>query len=100
MSAAHDWSAQSQQHLPAGAGLFFTSENISRRLNELNLPEDQFYERLQTSVHAANIIIEAENILSKPNSTRVVSSSVTDWSNLAYDISMLAMFNAPESPKS
>jgi hypothetical protein len=100
ISTTHDWSAQSQQNLPAGAGLFFTSENILRRLNELNLPEDQFYERLQTSVHAANIIIEAENILSKPNSTRVVSSSVTDWSNLTYDISMLALFNAGEIPRS
>lgn len=100
ISAAHDWSSQSQQSLPAGAGLFFASENILRRLNELNLPEDQFIERLRSSSHAANIIIEAEKILSKPNSTRVVSSSVTDWNSLTYDISMLALFNTSDGPRS
>jgi hypothetical protein len=94
LSGTYDWSVFNQTQLPPGSGLFFVTENILKRLGELNLSTNSFFDRLRNSLHAANLVIEAEQLLSKPDSSRVVAASVPDWGNLSYDISMIALFNA------
>ena len=59
----------------------------------------QFFERLRPCTHAANVVIEAEKTLSKPDVSKVVAASVTNWDSLPFDISMLAAFNLAQSPK-
>ena len=93
LSGSYDWSVFNQTHLPVGSGLFFVTESIIKRLGELNLSTHSFFDRLRNSLHAANLIIEAEQLLSKPDSSRVVAASVPEWGNLPYDISMIALFN-------
>ncbi|MFZ9520696.1 MAG: hypothetical protein ACO3A4_09480 [Silvanigrellaceae bacterium] len=93
LSSTYDWSRINQASLPAGNGLFFVTENIFRRLGELNLSSNSFFDRIRNSLHAANLVIEAEQLLSRPDSSRVVAASVPEWSSLPYDISMVALFN-------
>lgn len=93
VSMPHDWTVQTQFIMPVNTGVLFITENVIQRLNELNLSLESFYDRLRQATHAANVIIEAERLLSKPDSSRVVSASVTDWNKLPFDISLVAMFN-------
>lgn len=99
ISSAHDWSTVQQVTLPPETGLLFYSANVLKRLDELNIVHNQFFERLRPCTHAANIVIEAEKTLSKPDVSKVVAASVTSWDNLPFDISMLAAFNQSPSAK-
>lgn len=93
LASPHDWTVVNQMNLTPDTGLLFFSENVLKRLDELNLSHNHFFERLRPSVHSANVIIEAEKLLSKPDGSRVVAASVTDWNELPFDISMLAIFS-------
>jgi hypothetical protein len=99
LSAAHDWSAVQQITLPPDTGILFYSENVLKRLDELNIVHSQFFDRLRPCTHAANVVIEAEKTLAKPDVTKVVAASVASWENLPFDISMLAAFNPAHPPK-
>jgi hypothetical protein len=100
LSSAHDWTSVQQVTLPPDTGILFYSENVLKRLDELNIVHTHFFERLRPCTHAANVVIEAEKTLSKPDVSKVVAASVTDWDSLPFDISMLAAFNLAQSPKS
>jgi|GEM_PF-724593 len=93
IGAQRDWQSHQTAILPVGAGLFFITESVLKRLSELHLSAGTFFERLRPSAHAAQLIIEAEKMLSAPDSSRVVAASVTDWDKLPYDISIVSLFN-------
>jgi hypothetical protein len=90
---SHDWQLQQSITLPIGAGLVFFTEGVLKRLSEIHLTSGSFFERLRPSTNAAQLVIEAEKILSMPDASRVVSASVTDWNKLHYDLTLLSAFN-------
>lgn len=90
----HDWQQHYTMKLPPGTGLFFFTDSILKRLGELHISAPAFFERIRAASNAAQIIMEAEKILSTPDSSRVVSASVTDWGKLSYDLSFTGLFNS------
>lgn len=90
---SHDWQSLQSITLPVNAGLVFYTEGVLRRLSEIHLTSAAFFERLRPSTNAAQLVIEAEKILSTPDASRVVSASVTDWNMLPYDLTLLSAFN-------
>ena len=93
----HDWQVQYSVKLPADSGLFFFTESVLKRLSELHTSASAFFERIKSASNAAQIILEAEKILSTPDSSRVVSASVTDWGKLTYDLSLVGLYNSGTS---
>lgn len=93
LNVPHDWKAQLSIQLPPATGLLFITDAVLKRLSEIHLGPGTFFERLRPSSNAAQLVIEAEKILSKPDASRVVSASVTDWNKLPYDLSLLSVFN-------
>lgn len=96
----HDWQLSYSVKLPVDTGLFFFTESVLKRLSELHTSASAFFERIRSASNAAQIIMEAEKILSTPDSSRVVSASVTDWGKLSYDISLTSLFysGTPHAP--
>lgn len=90
----HDWQLHYTVKLPVDTGLFFFTESALKRLSELHTSSSGFFERIRTATSAAQIIMEAEKILSTPDASRVVSASVTEWGKLSYDLSMTSLFNS------
>lgn len=90
----HDWQLHDTVKLPVNTGLFFFTESVLRRLSELHTSSNAFFERIRPATSAAQIITEAEKILSTPDASRVVSASVTDWGKLSYDLTMTSLFNS------
>jgi len=93
----HDWQVHYSVQLPVETGLFFFTESVLKRLSELHTSTSAFFERIRSATNAAQIIMEAEKILSTPDASRVVSASVTDWGKLSYDLSMVSLFNSGAS---
>jgi hypothetical protein len=91
----HDWQSHQSITLPTSTGLLFFGDAVLKRMSEIHLSQSALYDRLRTITNAAQLIIEAEKALSKPDSTRVVSASVTPWNELPYDVSLLAVCHAP-----
>ena len=91
----HDWQAHQSITLPTSTGLLFLGDAVTKRMSEIHLSQTALFDRLRTFTNAAQLIIEAEKALSKPDSTRVVSASVTPWNQLPYDVSLLALCYAP-----
>lgn len=91
----HDWQVHHSLTLPTSTGLLFYGEGVTKRMSEIHLSHSTLLDRLRTITNAAQLIIEAEKSLSKADSTRVVSASVTGWDQLPYDVSLLALCHAP-----
>jgi hypothetical protein len=93
-SHPHDWQVQYSIKIPTDTGLFFFTESALKRLSELHTSASAFFDRIKSASNAAHIIMEAEKILSTPDSSRVVSASVTDWGKISYDLSLVSLFNS------
>lgn len=93
LNTTHDWQTYQSMPLPSSTGFLFFTDSVLKRLSEIHLSAGNFFERLRGSTNAAQLVIEAEKLLSTPDSSRVVSGSVSDWNSMSYDLTLLGVFN-------